>query len=233
MSSRLEINEKRLEWHFSPADPFRIGLIGRNERGQVRAGHKLKTILLQRGIMAAMMADLIEYRAREQIVARYRLVSYFPLYVLPAQPIADLGVPDEQHDATGFQELERQHETRIVGPLVDLDGEIGTDAEPVIVDATPILIPHSAGIAAVKQSGGTLARDGIVRVGWRCCICIDWHLQNLGEREAFIRIERRGFVVPELTAAFAHSEGIVQGLGHGRHGWSIDPVHLARTVSDA
>src|SRR5262245_39298780 len=107
-----------------------------------------------------MMADLVEYSTCEKVWACDRLVCNAPLDVLPAQPVANLCVRGEQQDTAGIDELECQDKARVVGSVIELHGQISADAEPIVIDAPPVLVgrrivtAHEGHFRRLSRCGG-------------------------------------------------------------------------------
>src|SRR5262249_9948760 len=95
-------------------------------------------MLFCRGIVAAMVPDLVENSAMQKVRCGRRVAR--PAHFLPAEPVADLRVPDKEHHAPGIEKFERENKARLVGAVVELDCKVGAYAEPVMIDATPRLV---------------------------------------------------------------------------------------------
>jgi len=58
----------------------------------------------------------------------------------PGLPVTDLGIAREEEDLTGGDDLEGQHETGVVGLVVEVEGELSRHREPILVDPAPAQI---------------------------------------------------------------------------------------------
>ena len=84
--------------HAAPTLLQRFLLVDRDNAG-LQSIHLVDAVLLERGVVAAVMADLVEDRAFEQ-VGPVTLRVDLQLHVLPGQPVADLRVGSEQSTST-------------------------------------------------------------------------------------------------------------------------------------
>ena len=86
------------QWHVPPAFLYGHIVIHRN-KSDLQVRHHLETLFAQRGVMAAMVANLINDSAPDQVRARCRgSVGKPPGKILPGKPVAHLGVGREQKD---------------------------------------------------------------------------------------------------------------------------------------
>ena len=95
---------------------------------------------LERGVVAAVVADLVEDRAFEQVRACHLQAAQLAGPGLPGLPVADLRVAGEQQHVAlaGLAKLEREHEARVVGVALQRKRQFRRGAKPLAVDAPPI-----------------------------------------------------------------------------------------------
>ena len=123
-----------------PADLSRISRIGRHKCREIRVRHLLQAILLERRILATVVADLVIDGPCQKIGTCELLFAYGPPEVLPAEPTSNLSVRRKQRYPTSFSEFKRKHQAGVVRSAIDLHGQIGAGVEPVVIDAPPRLI---------------------------------------------------------------------------------------------
>ena len=92
---------------------------------------------LQGGVVTAVVADLVEHRARHQITRRDRLVAVLPASPGPGFPVSALRVADEQQNLLRVLQLEGEHQAGVVDPAIDVQRQRLGGMEPVMVDAPP------------------------------------------------------------------------------------------------
>ena len=89
------------------------------EHGDAQICHLLEAVLPQGRIVAAVVPDLVEDGAFEQVAPRNRPVADLPFQALPRQPIADLRVGREQQHIA-VRKLDRQSQAGIIGEAIKL-----------------------------------------------------------------------------------------------------------------
>ncbi|MCY1346804.1 hypothetical protein D9M68_363050 [compost metagenome] len=120
-----------------PGDAFHH----RDHRHQPRAGHLLQAEFAQGGVVAAVVADLVQGDAGEDVVAgrrqRMLLAGLAGIGLVgPGQPVADLRVAGEQQHLT-VRQLEGQHQAGVVGVGVHLQRHGFGAVQPFPLDAPP------------------------------------------------------------------------------------------------
>src|SRR5271166_1944879 len=137
------------------------------KKGGQTVRHQLQPVLAQCRIVAAVVAYLVEDGALQQVCRRYLLVAVqCPVYLLPGQPIADLGVRREQQHLAAGRQLDRQYQTRVIGRRVEVQRKLRGSSQPVLIDPPPtlILLPGvgaGAVIVALQKCGGCLGHSGV------------------------------------------------------------------------
>jgi hypothetical protein len=128
--------------HPAPALLQRLLLVDRNDRGLQRI-HLLDAVFLQGGVVAAVVSDFVEDRSLQKIRSRHLGRVFRPLPSLPGLPVADLRVGREQQHVSlsNIAEFEREDEARVVGVTLQRQRQFGRGAEPVAVDAPPVVAP--------------------------------------------------------------------------------------------
>jgi hypothetical protein len=102
----------------------------------------------ERGVVASVMADFVEYRARHQITrgdlpvaipfdANFFIVV-LPLSRRPRYPVSALGVADEEQHLARLRQFEGKHQARVVDTSVQREGKLFRRMQPIRVNPAPI-----------------------------------------------------------------------------------------------
>jgi hypothetical protein len=129
-------------------------LIDRDERDQLGGGHQLEALRPQGGVMAAVMADLVERRPREEVRPSYRAGIDLPGALMPAQPTADLRVGRQQDHTAAVEPY---------GPMHGRPGGFSA-ADPIVklppyLECTPRLIQSKSMRTSPKAQKASSKRD--------------------------------------------------------------------------
>jgi DNA replication protein DnaC len=137
------------------------------------------------------MADLVQDGASHQVLAGDSLALDLPLTVGPGEPVSDLGIGCEQQDVLASQ-LYGEHQTRVVGHVVQCKRQAVGCEHPVRVDASPV---------------------GPIEVG----LGKEADVAGISDAQAVYRCERRvdvfrGRTQCRLNVGFEESQGMLVGF---------------------
>jgi hypothetical protein len=106
------------------------------------AVHEFETAYPDRGVMAAMVPNLVEYGAFNEFVRGDDAVWHardWELHIVPGEPAADLGIPNKEQNLTVRNAFKSENQTGVVGVVVELQRELAEGVEPILVNFSPCL----------------------------------------------------------------------------------------------
>jgi hypothetical protein len=116
------------------------------DEGKLRMFHALEALLAQRRVMTSVVTDFVEDSAAQQIGSREFALVAIPAHLVPGKPIAHLGVSRKQKHFVVLCELDREHETGVIGVGIEPERE---RADPGKVH--PHRLRHACGYALANK----------------------------------------------------------------------------------